>query len=50
MKTRHVTIGLLFGDEAGASLGAERRFDVDFAGLKEIHKLLLSLKFHVKAE
>ena len=49
-KTRHVTIGLSFGDEAGATLGAEKRFDVDFAGLKDINKLLLSLKFHVKAE
>lgn len=49
-KTRHVTIGLSFGDEAGATLGTERRFDVDFLGLKDIHKLLLSLKFHVKAE
>ncbi len=49
-KTRHVTIGLSFGDEAGATLGAEKRFDVDFAGLKDINKFLLSLKFHVKAE
>jgi signal recognition particle receptor subunit beta len=49
-KTRHVTIGLSFGDEAGSALGGERRFDVDFAGLKDINKLLLSLKFHVKAE
>ncbi len=49
-KTRHVTIGLSFGDGAGATLGAEKRFDVDFAGLKDISKLLLSLKFHVKAE
>ncbi len=49
-KTRHVTIGLSFGDEAGATLGAEKRFDVDFAALKDINKLLLSLKFHVKAE
>jgi hypothetical protein len=48
--TRHVTIGLSFGDEAGAVLGAEKRFDVDFTGLKDINKLLLSLKFHVKAE
>ena len=30
-KTRHVTIGLSFGDEAGGALGAEKRFDVDFA-------------------
>jgi hypothetical protein len=49
-RTRHVSIGLSFGDEAGAALGAEKRFDMDFAGLKDIHKLLLSLKFHVKAE
>jgi signal recognition particle receptor subunit beta len=49
-KTRHVTIGLSFGDEAGATLGAEKRFDVDFAALKDINKFLLSLKFHVKAE
>ena len=49
-KTRHVTVGLSFGDGAGAALGAEKRFDVDFAGLKDINKLLLSLKFHVKAE
>jgi len=49
-KTRHVTIGLSFGDEAGAALGTEKRFDVDFAGLKDINKFLLSLKFHVKAE
>jgi len=49
-KTRHVTVGLSFGDGAGAALGSERRFDVDFASLKDINKLLLSLKFHVKAE
>jgi signal recognition particle receptor subunit beta len=49
-KTRHVTIGLSFGDEAGAALGAEKRFDVGFSGLKDVSKLLLSLKFHVKPE
>jgi signal recognition particle receptor subunit beta len=49
-KTRHVTVGLSFGDGAGAALGSEKRFDVDFAGLKDINKLLLSLKFHVKGE
>ena len=41
---------IFFGDEAGGALGAEKRFDVDFGGLKDITKLLLSLKFHVKAE
>ena len=49
-KTRHVTIGLSFGDEAGAALGDEKRFEVGFAALKDINKLLLSLKFHVKSE
>jgi mutual gliding-motility protein MglA len=49
-KTRHVTIGLSFGDGNGGALGTEKRFDVDFAGLKDINKLLLSLKFHVKPE
>jgi signal recognition particle receptor subunit beta len=48
-KARHVTIGLSFGDEAGGALGAEKKFGVDFSGLKDINKLLLSLKFHVKA-
>jgi signal recognition particle receptor subunit beta len=49
-KTRHVTVGLSFGDGDGAALGSERRFAVDFAGLKDVNKLLLSLKFHVKGE
>jgi signal recognition particle receptor subunit beta len=49
-KTRHVTVGLSFGDGAGAALGSEKRFNVDVAGLKDINKLLLSLKFHVKGE
>jgi hypothetical protein len=49
-KTRHVTVGLSFGDGDGAALGPEKRFDVDFAGLKDINKLLLSLKFHVKGD
>jgi mutual gliding-motility protein MglA len=49
-KTRHVTVGLSFGDGDGAALGSEKRFGVDFAGLKDVNKLLLSLKFHVKGE
>ena len=49
-KTRHVTVGLSFGDGDGGALGSEKRFEVDFAGLKDINKLLLSLKFHVKPE
>jgi signal recognition particle receptor subunit beta len=48
--TRRVTVGLLFGDGTGETLGSEKRFDVDFASLKDVHKLLLSLKFHVKDE
>jgi hypothetical protein len=49
-KARHVTVGLSFGDGDGAALGSEKRFDVDFASLKDMNKLLLSLKFHVKGE
>lgn len=49
-KTRRVTVGLSFGDGAGSALGSEKRFDVDFAALKDVSKLLLSLKFHVKGE
>jgi hypothetical protein len=49
-KTRRVTVGLSFGDGAGTALGSEKRFDVDFAGLKDVSRLLLSLKFHVKGE
>jgi len=49
-KTRHVTVALSFGDGDGAALGSEKTFGVDFAGLKDINKLLLSLKFNVKGE
>ena len=49
-KTRHVTVGLSFDDGDGAALGSEKRFGVDFAGLKDVNKLLLSLKFNVKGE
>ena len=49
-KTRHVTVRLSFGDGDGAALGSEKRFGVDFAALKDVNKLLLSLKFHVKGE
>ena len=49
-KTRRVIVGLSFDDGAGTALGSEKRFDVDFAALKDVSKLLLSLKFHVKGE
>jgi len=49
-KTRHVTVGLSFGDGGGAELGSEKRFGVDFADLKDVDNFLLSLKFHVKGE
>jgi mutual gliding-motility protein MglA len=49
-RVRRVSIGLSFGDEGGTALAPEKRFSVDFASLKDIQKLLLSLKFHVKGE
>jgi mutual gliding-motility protein MglA len=49
-KSRRVTIGLSFGDDAGGSIGAEKRFDVELAGARDVEKLLLSLKFNVRSE
>jgi signal recognition particle receptor subunit beta len=49
-RVRRVSVGLSFGDEVGTALCPEKRFSVDFANLKDIQKLLLSLKFHVKGE
>ena len=49
-KSRRVTVGLSFGDGTGAPVGAEKRFDVELAGAKDLQKLLLSLKFNVRGE
>jgi signal recognition particle receptor subunit beta len=49
-KSRRVTVGLSFGDDTGAMIGTEKRFDVELAGLKDLQKLLLSLKFNVRGE
>ncbi len=49
-KSRRVSVGLSFGDDAGVIIGTEKRFDVEFAGVKDLQKLLLSLKFNVRAE
>ena len=49
-KSRHVTIELYFADDSGAAIGPEKRFAVDLAGAKDLQKLLLSLKFNVRAE
>lgn len=49
-RSRRVTVGLSFGDAAGAVIGAEKRFDVELAGVKDLQKLLLFLKFNVRAE
>jgi mutual gliding-motility protein MglA len=49
-KSRRVTVALSFGDGSGAPVGAEKRFDVELAGAKDLQKLLLSLKFNVRGE
>ncbi len=49
-KSRRVTVGLSFGDDAGATIGTEKRFDVELAGARDVQKLLLSLKFNVRGE
>ncbi len=49
-KSRRVTVGLSFGDGEGGVIGPEKRFDVELAGVKDLQKLLLSLKFNVRAE
>jgi signal recognition particle receptor subunit beta len=49
-KSRRVTVGLSFGDGAGARIGAEKKFDVELAESRDIQKLLLSLKFNVRPE
>ncbi len=49
-KSRRVTVGLSFGDASGAIIGSEKRFGVELAEAKDLQKLLLSLKFNVRAE
>jgi signal recognition particle receptor subunit beta len=49
-RSRRVTVGLSFGDGDGGVIGAEKRFDVELAGVKDLQKLLLSLKFNVRSE
>jgi signal recognition particle receptor subunit beta len=49
-KSRRVSVSLSFGDGSGAVVGPERRFDVELAASKDLQKLLLSLKFNVRAE
>ena len=49
-KSRRVSVALSFGDDSGASIGPEKHFDVELAGAKDLQKLLLSLKFNVRAE
>jgi signal recognition particle receptor subunit beta len=49
-KSRRITVGLSFGDDAGAVIGPEKRFDVELAGARDVEKLLLSLKFNVRGE
>jgi hypothetical protein len=49
-KSRRVSVALRFGDDTGAAIGPEKRFDVEIASSQDIQKLLLSLKFNVRAE
>jgi len=49
-RSRRVTVGLSFGDDTGATIGSEKKFDVELSGLKDLQKLLLSLKFNVRGE
>jgi hypothetical protein len=49
-RSRRVTVGLSFGDGDGGVIGTEKRFDVELAGVKDLQKLLLSLKFNVRSE
>lgn len=49
-KSRRVTVALRFGDDTGAAIGPEKRFDVEIATPQDLQKLLLSLKFNVRAE
>lgn len=49
-RSRRVTVGLSFGDDTGATIGTEKRFDVELTGPKDLQKLLLSLKFNVRGE
>jgi signal recognition particle receptor subunit beta len=49
-KSRRVSVALSFGDDSGAAIGPEKKFDVELAGARDIQKLLLSLKFNVRGE
>jgi len=49
-KSRRVTVALRFADDTGAAIGPEKRFDVELAASQDLQKLLLSLKFNVRAE
>jgi signal recognition particle receptor subunit beta len=49
-RSRRVSIALSFGDDSGGAIGPEKKFDVELSSSKDIQKLLLSLKFNVRAE
>ncbi len=47
-RSKHVTVALRFADESGA--GPERSFQIELSGLRDVHKLLLSLRINVQGE
>jgi len=46
-KSRKASITLRFRDGTGGDTAPEQTFSFDLANLKEVHRLLLSLKFNV---
>ncbi len=49
-QSRQVVVALRFSDQHGGPLILEKTFTVDLSNLKDVHKLLISLKFNVQGE
>lgn len=49
-RSRSVTIGLRFADESGVIVGPERSVSVDLANLRDIQRVLLSLRINLQGE
>lgn len=47
-RSKHVTVALRFADESGT--GPERTFQIELSGLRDVQKLLLSLRINVQGE
>jgi hypothetical protein len=48
VRSKHVTVALRFADESGT--GPERTFQIELSGLRDVQKLLLSLRINVQGE